>query len=1215
MATTAVAGVAPSLEAALSDPSQILHRSDGTLAVWVQFTDRGADTRPTADHLSLRALERRGRALAPGTPLLSSRDLAPANAYLDAVLGSGARLRHQSRWLNAVSLEATEDQIRAIAAMPWVASVRPVAMSLRHPRSTDQTSAPRAEQHEPALNSGFSYGGSLPAAEQINLPPVHDLGLSGQGVVVGMLDSGFHLTHAALGHLQVLATWDFTHGDADVGYEEGQDAVPWQADHGTKTLSVLSAFMDGEIVGSAFGAAVVLAKTEDVSDEVPAEEDRWVAGLEWLEAQGCDIVTSSLGYYHWYSYDDLDGNTALCTIAADIAVGHGMVVFNCAGNQRQDTEFPHLIAPADADSVITVGAVDVWGNLADFSSPGPTADGRTKPDLVANGVSAHCIADWNDHSYQGASGTSYSTPLLAGVAALMLERLPGLTPMQIREALRETADNRLRPDDDLGWGVVDALAAVTYHGPSIVHSPLADTEDAAGPYTIAATITSRVPLNPSGLALTWRVAGGAWNTVPLQAAGGDLYTTDVPGQPLGTTVEYFLEAADADGISLTEPLAAPETAHSFRVISDTEAPTLTHVAQGPQTPTTWPPVLRAQAEDNLAVASVSMRYRIDGGAELGPFIMTYSEASQLYELSFPADDVIVGQTISYTIDATDASAAANTTSSGPHTVPIRSSLGAVLIIDNGPGGHPAQPTRSSSDAIATWLGEAGYALTEVHYTNVTEQDFLSTDAVVLACGSNGSGAGSASLRGLLIDWVRDGGRVLVEGGELGYAAMEYPGYPDLAAEVLHIDAFYGDWVYDYVASQVWPWHPLLHRPHGLAQELHLNAPGPYATNVADVVRGAEGTHVPYRTIYTPATGSVVTWDDNSAPEAGQTVFISLDVSYLDDAVGRQLLANAMSYLTAPEPPGGASISGTVLLAGGGELAGTVVSTRTATAVTDAEGEYTLSGLYGGQHRLSITRPGYAPQEITVDLLDDQLLAGIDATLQPVTEVHAAVQADLPIPDYDPAGVSSVIDITDAGTLLGLSVDIDISHNYIGNLEVSLTSPGGTTVTLHDHSGSSADDLVGNWPATLSVDGPGALSDFHGEDVAGSWILHVADTHYAVWGTLNSWGVNLLVADQMTAVDPRDMPHATRLVGNRPNPFNPQTTIAFELRAAGPVQLDIHDVRGRRVRRLIMTTMPAGRHEVRWDGCDHAGRAQSSGLYFCRLVADRKELMHKLTLVR
>jgi hypothetical protein len=210
------------------------------------------------------------------------------------------------------------------------------------------------------------------------------------------------------------------------------------------------------LIGPAFGADFALAKTEIKLSETQIEEDNWVAGVEWADDLGADIVSSSLGYQDWYTYEDMDGNTALCTIAADLAVSKGIVVVNSAGNERITTWY-HIIAPADGDSVIAVGAVDLQGGLASFSSAGPTFDGRIKPDVVARGVQTYCA--WANGGYGGASGTSLSAPLVAGVCALLLEIHPDWTPIQVREALWHTASQADDPDNLYGYGIANAAEA------------------------------------------------------------------------------------------------------------------------------------------------------------------------------------------------------------------------------------------------------------------------------------------------------------------------------------------------------------------------------------------------------------------------------------------------------------------------------------------------------------------------------------------------------------------------------------------------------------------------------------------------------------------------------------------------------------------------------------------------------------------------------------
>jgi len=684
----------PLLTRALADPTAAMQRDDGTFKVWVYFTDRGLDTaaelqqaldRRTRE-LPSRTLARRAKVTPADQPLVTARDLPVAGRYRDAVAATGARVHHQSRWLNALSARATRTQIAALASLPMVDRLELVATFRRPEPTVDPLEQRRAQQAiaegraRAAERDGIDYGGSLAGLEQINVPAVHDLGITGEGVIIGMLDSGFRTTHEALADIPVLARYDFINDDEIVDNEPGDPSN--QHDHGTKTMSTAMGFKDGQLVGPAFGATAILAKTEDVSAEYPAEEDNWVAGIEWIEALGADVASSSLGYYDWYEFADLDGNTAVTTIAADLAVGRGVVVVNSAGNER-GFGFGHIIAPADGDSVIAVGAVSLSGDIASFSSPGPSYDGRIKPDVAALGVSTHVVSSSSNTSYTSASGTSFSCPLTAGVAALVLARAPDLTPMQVREALRMTADRADQPDNDFGWGILDALAAVTYWGASIDHAPLGDTEDTSGPITVSAVITDRLPLLPGVMDVVWRTAGGPWQRTPLAPAGGDLYTAALPAQPAGTDVQYYLEVVDSADITTRAPMAGADAPYAFHVGPDISAPVLEHTALADQPLITWPPVVTCQASDNLGIDRVELEYTLNGGEVAGPFLLA-DQGDGIYALVFPlsADLLTFGDQLTYRLTAYDASSSGLSTTTGWLGFEVVDTLGVLLVIDD-----------------------------------------------------------------------------------------------------------------------------------------------------------------------------------------------------------------------------------------------------------------------------------------------------------------------------------------------------------------------------------------------------------------------------------------------------------------------------------------------------------------------------------------------------
>jgi len=485
----APAVMSPALDAGIRRDPQASQR------VWIFLTDK-----QTSDSSTLSAALASRRAALPAktvarrelrgdrTPSLEFADLPVSTTYLDAIRATGAKLRHTSRWLNAQSADVTPEQLRAIAALPFVRLIQPVAHAAPRP---PMPATPIAAQ--PAtrgvIGPGF-YGPAYNQLNQIGVVAAHNAGFTGNGIVVGILDTGFRLTHSAFNQtvaahpVHVLDQYDFVNDDANAGPEPADP--PDQHHHGTYILGTLGAYNPGVLVGAAYDAAYVLAKTEDVSQEVPAEEDNYVAGLEWIEAHGADLATSSLGYIDWYTQADLDGQTAVTTIAVNTATALGLVCCTAAGNGGNDasTATSHLIAPADAFRVLTCGAVDLNGVIAGFSSDGPTADGRIKPELLARGVDTATVAAEDNAAIISVNGTSLSTPLLAGATALLIQAHPDWNAEKIRRVLLHTATgfvNTGLPDFQSvrGYGIVNVEAAINFVEGDINQDGLANGDDIA----------------------------------------------------------------------------------------------------------------------------------------------------------------------------------------------------------------------------------------------------------------------------------------------------------------------------------------------------------------------------------------------------------------------------------------------------------------------------------------------------------------------------------------------------------------------------------------------------------------------------------------------------------------------------------------------------------------------------------------------------------------
>ncbi|MBC8365972.1 S8 family serine peptidase, partial [bacterium] len=301
----------PLTAGALNLDTRMLNRLEAgeTLNAWVFFENRseGTPLDRALDHISERALARRAKVLSPDR-LLSERDLPVSAAHQNWLLERGVEIRSESRWLNAVSVRLDAEGLRSLLEADFIRHIQPVAKSAFR-RPTKLEPLPRTFQTHEALDDPIDYGGTEAEIEQINVHLVHETGNHGEGVIVGMLDTGFNTNHEVFQNLTVLGVWDFINDDDVVENEAGDP--DGQQNHGTVTLSSLGGYKPGTHVGVAFGASYYLAKTEDTSQEVPAEEDFWVEGIEWLEAQGCDVVSSSLGYDDWYVFEDFDGNTCV----------------------------------------------------------------------------------------------------------------------------------------------------------------------------------------------------------------------------------------------------------------------------------------------------------------------------------------------------------------------------------------------------------------------------------------------------------------------------------------------------------------------------------------------------------------------------------------------------------------------------------------------------------------------------------------------------------------------------------------------------------------------------------------------------------------------------------------------------------------------------------------------------------------------------------------
>jgi subtilisin family serine protease len=449
---------------------------DEQIAVWVFFTDKGEGGRAATPALvSPRALQRRARVL-PANMLVDETDLPVSAAYIARVTPIVTRIRQTSKWLNGVSVDATPAGVPLLEALPFVREIDIVQKYRRGSgMETVQADPPSPYLRKPSGTGALDYGPSLAQVSLENIPAVHATGNSAQGIIIGLFDNGVRLqTHESFDSLRprIIAQRDFVDHKTSVVPNNPNSDV---GGHGVSTLSMLAGYKPGQIIGPAYGASFILARTENDSSETPFEEDNWAAAIEWAESLGVQVTSTSLGYttfdspYTSLTWQDMNGRTSVISRAAVAAARRGVIVVNSAGNDGLPPAGQNTLgAPADADSILTAGAVSPGGVRDGFSSCGPTTDGRIKPDVMAVGSSVYVASYTDTAGYFYWNGTSFSCPLTAGVAALVLKAHPEATAMQIIDAIRKTAHQAqyqvTRPDNLYGWGIIDAQAAISYLG-------------------------------------------------------------------------------------------------------------------------------------------------------------------------------------------------------------------------------------------------------------------------------------------------------------------------------------------------------------------------------------------------------------------------------------------------------------------------------------------------------------------------------------------------------------------------------------------------------------------------------------------------------------------------------------------------------------------------------------------------------------------------------
>ncbi|HEY8401375.1 MAG TPA: S8 family serine peptidase, partial [Cytophagaceae bacterium] len=412
----------------------------------IYFTDKNNSTYSIdAPHefLSARAIERRTKQ----NIAITESDLPVSKKYIDSIKNKGANVLYTSRWFNAALIETTPDNISNILALDFVKSSDNL-LKKSNPRALNEI-----EETEEIAGINENYGNSYNQVSMLGADMLHAKGYKGEGMLIAVIDAGFQNVNllsafdSLFANGQIKATYDF------VSMEEN---VYDNHNHGTNVLSAIAGYLDDELIGTAYKADFLLLRTENVTYEYEVEEVYWLLAAEYADSAGADIINSSLGYSTFddsdmdHSYDDMDGNTTIITRAADRAAAAGILVVTSAGNEG-NTSWNYIVAPADGDSVLAVGAVDANKYYASLSSKGPSSDGRIKPDVAAQGSAVVVATHYGGISTS--SGTSFAAPLMAGFAALLWQANPELTNMELMEMIKKLGSNYTTPDNFIGYGI------------------------------------------------------------------------------------------------------------------------------------------------------------------------------------------------------------------------------------------------------------------------------------------------------------------------------------------------------------------------------------------------------------------------------------------------------------------------------------------------------------------------------------------------------------------------------------------------------------------------------------------------------------------------------------------------------------------------------------------------------------------------------------------
>ncbi len=425
---------------------------------WVFFTDKENVATSIANPLTILTQEAIDRKTTHGVAI-DERDVPVNESYITQVKQqSGITVLAKSKWMNCIHVRGSQSNIDALEALQFVSSIEFADDSLTSFAPDFENS--KNEEVSPQQRINYNYGATENQVTMLAADFLHEQDFTGGGMIVAVLDSGFPGVDTNAGFARVRDEGRLLDGYDFVDRADNEFAFTGSS-HGTRTASDIAGFIQDQFVGTAPDVSLYCFRTEDVASENPVEESYWVEAAERADSLGVDVINTSLGYRNYdnpaysYSYADMDGQTAFISRGANIAFEKGMLLVTSAGNSGTGM----IAAPADAPGVLTVGAVDSNGNYVNFSSIGPSSDGRIKPDVMAKGQNSAVIT--TDGTITTSNGTSFSSPIMAGAVTCFWQAFPNRTNEEIMQLVRESAHLFDTPTAQMGYGIPNFEDAYT----------------------------------------------------------------------------------------------------------------------------------------------------------------------------------------------------------------------------------------------------------------------------------------------------------------------------------------------------------------------------------------------------------------------------------------------------------------------------------------------------------------------------------------------------------------------------------------------------------------------------------------------------------------------------------------------------------------------------------------------------------------------------------